>query len=456
GGAALLAAAIKAERAKGVPTFVAFAGDALSPSVLAGFDQGATMMEFFGLIALDAFVPGNHEFDFGPAIFAERMRAAKCPLLAANLRTKSGGAPEGFRDTFTLDLGGLQVGVVGATLETTPDISQPGPDLVFSPTVKAVADNAALLRKAGAQFVVAVVHADKPTGQRLLEIEDVDLVLSGHNHDLHLDYDGRGALMESRQDGLFVATVEIDATFVGEGAKRKLAWTPSFRVIDTRGLEPDPAAAALIAKADAALSKDLDKPVATLGVELDSREETVRTKEAALGDLVADALRAATGAEVALTNGGGLRGDKTYPVGATLTRRDFLTEMPFGNHTVLLHVTGAQLLAALENGFSQVEKGAGRFPQVSGLTVTAKLGEPAGKRVVSVEVGGKPLDPAATYSLATNDYMAKGGDGYVSLAAAAGPGGADRGARLMANDAMDYAAKLGTIAAPGSARITLE
>ena len=109
-------------------------------------------------------------------------------------------------------------------------------------------------------------------------------------------------------------------------------------------------------------------------------------------------------ADIAIVNGGGIRGNKEYPPGP-ITRRDVLTELPFGNRTVKLEVTGATVLAALENGLSGVEIAAGRFPQVSGLTVNADITKPAGQRVVAVKVGNQPLDPAATYTLATNDYM---------------------------------------------------
>ena len=86
-----------------------------------------------------------------------------------------------------------------------------------------------------------------------------------------------------------------------------------------------------------------------------------------------------------MSNGGGIRGDRTYPADTVLTRKDILTELPFGNVTVLAEVTGADLLAALENGVSQVEDGAGRFPQVSGLSFTYDPTRPAGSRIVEVD-----------------------------------------------------------------------
>jgi 2',3'-cyclic-nucleotide 2'-phosphodiesterase (5'-nucleotidase family) len=178
----------------------------------------------------------------------------------------------------------------------------------------------------------------------------------------------------------------------------------------------------------------------------------VRTAETAMGNLIADAMHKAVGADVAITNGGGIRGDKQYTAGQDLTRKDVLTELPFGNKTVLEQVSGQQILEALENGVSQVEDGAGRFPQVSGLTVVYDPSQPKGKRIQSVMVGAKPLDPAATYKLATNDFMLGGGDGYTALAAGQViiNGG---NAKLMANDVMALIHEAGTVSPAVEGRV---
>ena len=144
-----------------------------------------------------------------------------------------------------------------------------------------------------------------------------------------------------------------------------------------------------------------------------------------------------------------------YDAGTVLTRKDVLTELPFGNVTVVTEVTGQQVLDALENGFSQVEDGAGRFPQVSGMTVVADLKQPAGSRVVSATVGGAPLDPAAKYKVATNDFMLNGGDGYTALAGGKVLIGA-RGGDLMANDVIDYIVAAGKVDAKVEGRITFK
>jgi 2',3'-cyclic-nucleotide 2'-phosphodiesterase (5'-nucleotidase family) len=177
---------------------------------------------------------------------------------------------------------------------------------------------------------------------------------------------------------------------------------------------------------------------------LDSRRNIVRTQESTMGDLIADAMRAGSGADVAITNGGGIRGDRVYAVGTVLTRRDILTELPFGDVTVLIEVTGQIILDALENGVSQVEHGASRFPQVSGLKAVVDLNRPAGSRVISVTVGDKPLDLTQTYKLATNDFMLGGGDGYVALAAGKVLIGA-KGGHLVANDVIQYITRVRAI-----------
>jgi 2',3'-cyclic-nucleotide 2'-phosphodiesterase (5'-nucleotidase family) len=158
-------------------------------------------------------------------------------------------------------------------------------------------------------------------------------------------------------------------------------------------------------------------------------------------------------AEVGFTNGGGIRGDRTYEPGTTLTRKDVLGELPFGNVVVLLELSGNDLLAALENGVSRVEDKAGRFPHVSGMRFVYDPKKPKGSRVVEAMVGGQPLDPGKRYRVATNEYIAGGGDGYAALTKGKALIDASA-ATLMATMVMDYIAAEGTIAPKVEGRIT--
>lgn len=454
GGFARLNAVVKAERAKGGNVVYAHAGDLISPALLSGLDQGEHTIMLTNMAPPDIFTPGNHEFDFGEAVFRARMGEAQFPLFAANLRDKDGRPIPGFKDTEIRDIGGLKVGFVGLTADDSPVKSSPGDNLVFAPTFDTALAAAKALKAQGADLIVAVAHAKREIDLKLYQSGAFDLILSGDDHDLALFFDGNTVLAESMTEANYVTAIDLTVEVSETDGKRRITWWPDFRVIDTATVAPDPDTQAKVDAYRAELDADLNVAIGTSSEPLDSRKTTVRTQEAAIGNLIADALRAQTGADVAIINGGGIRGNKQYPAGAQLSRRDVLTELPFGNRTVKLAVTGDMIRAALENGVSDVANAAGRFPQVSGLAFTADLMRPVGQRVDNIMVGGKPLDPAASYTLATNDYMAAGGDGYVALQAGQPLLGA-RDGKLMANDVMAYITAQKTVAPRVEGRIGL-
>jgi 2',3'-cyclic-nucleotide 2'-phosphodiesterase (5'-nucleotidase family) len=217
-------------------------------------------------------------------------------------------------------------------------------------------------------------------------------------------------------------------------------------------VEPDPEALAIVERLEAELSQQLDVTIATLAAPLDSRSSVVRSEEAAIGNLVADAIRHATGAQIAITNGGSLRGNRTYPAGYAFTRRDVLSELPFGNRTVLVEITGRDVKAALENGVSDIDNRSGRFPQVSGVRMTVDRRVPAGGRITRLEHNGKPVEPDARYKVASNDFLLSGGDGYTTLAHGRTLIGKTDG-RLLADIVMSYVRSLKTVDAKVEGRI---
>ena len=454
GGFDRLNAVVKAERAKGGNVIYAHAGDLISPALLSGLDQGEHTIALTNLAPPDIFTPGNHEFDFGEQVFRKRMSEAKFPLFAANLRDRNGQPLPGFRDTELRDFGGLKVGFVGLLADDSAVKSNPGSNLVFTPTFETALAKAKELKAAGADMIVAVAHAKREVDLRLYESGAFDIILSGDDHDLALLYDGHTVLAESMTEANYVTAIDVKADVTEKDGKRRVTWWPDFRVIDTADVTPDPETQARIEVYKKELDEDLNVVIGTSSEPLDSRKAILRTQEAAIGNLVADALRAQAQTDVAIVNGGGIRGNKQYPAGAQLTRRDILTELPFGNRTVKLAVTGDMIKAALENGVSDVTNAAGRFPQVSGLSFTADLMRPVGQRVDNLMIDGKPIDPAATYTLATNDYMAGGGDGYTALEAGT-PLLGTRDGRLMANDVMAYITAQKTVAPKVEGRIGL-
>jgi 2',3'-cyclic-nucleotide 2'-phosphodiesterase (5'-nucleotidase family) len=181
----------------------------------------------------------------------------------------------------------------------------------------------------------------------------------------------------------------------------------------------------------------------------------VRTREAAIGDLIADAVRDFAHADVAIVNGGGIRGAKVYAPGTTINRRDILSALPFGNRVVTIEITGAALRRAIENGLSLLPAASGRFPQVSGMTIEADTSRPAGRRVTSIRVGGQRLVDAKIYRVATNDYMARGGDDYTMFrnAPRALP---DVDAPLLTNEVIAYLQRLRTVRPRVEGRVVLK
>lgn len=414
GGYARIAAVIKGERAARENVVFVHAGDAISPSLLSGFDQGAHIIALLNMTPPDVFVPGNHEFDFGPDIFRKRMSEARFPLLAANLRDAPGQRLPGFEDSRLLEFGGVKIGIVGLTAEDSHVKSSPG-DLKIEPVVATGIREAEALRKSGAHFVVGVAHAARSLDRELFDSRGFDLLLSGDDHDLLVQFDGRTALVESLSQGEYVTAIDLTIETDDRNGRSEATWWPEFRIIDSADVQPDTEVEQKVAGFEAEFSRELDVVIGRTGTELDSRRSTIRTGEAAIGNLIADAMRQTVGAEIGLMNSGGIRADKRYPAGRDISRKDILAELPFGNRVVKLEVRGDVLRSALENGFSQVEDGSGRFPQVSGMVVEADLKAPKGARVKSVTINGAPLDPAQTYTVATVDFLTKGGDGYGML-----------------------------------------
>ncbi|POR46778.1 bifunctional metallophosphatase/5'-nucleotidase [Bosea psychrotolerans] len=454
GGFARAAGIARAERAKGVPVLFCHAGDCYSPSLMSGFDQGAHIVAMQNKMGLDVFVPGNHEFDFGKENYLKLVAAQTYPTFAANLRDAAGNVLPGHKDSQIFELGGVKVGVIGTTYDPTPQLSNPG-DLKFSSTMEALRREARVLKAQGADILVAVVHAERRTDLEIVRSRVVDIVLTGHDHDLAIAYDGKVVMVESNEEGNYVTAIDIAVSITGEGAARQVSWSPTFRVNDSRAATPDPEVAAIVKGYETELSKELDVEIATLAAPLDSRTGVIRTQETAIGNLIADAIRASTGAQLAITNAGGIRANKQYAAGYKLTRRDVLSELPFGNATIMVQITGKDVKDAIENGLAPAPQGSGRFPQVSGLSFEADIKRPVGQRVVSISVEGKPIDEAANYTVASNNFMLAGGDGYSSLARGRTLIGLTDG-KLMANEVMVYLRRLGTIDAKVEGRATLK
>ena len=446
GGFAPLMTLLKQERAASADTITTLGGDLIASSMMSGITKGTQMIELMNAIGLDLAVVGNHEFDFGTEVLKQRAGESKFAWLGTNVQGDDGKVLAGLVATATRKVGELTIGFFGIITPDTRHLSNTGANVTFLPVLDTARGAVKQLKDQGADAIVALTHLTLAQDRELArEVKGIDVILGGHDHDPMTVYEGGVFIFKVGADAQYLgaAKIQIEKTQTQQGPRVRV-WPREWRVLSTAGVAPDPAVAAIVKQYEDKLDENLKVAVGTTAVELDSRRATVRLKEAAIGNLIADAIRESTKADVAITNGGGIRGDRTYAAGTTLTRKDVLTELPFGNVTVTMDITGADLRTALEEGVSLVEDVAGRFPHVSGMTFVFDARRPRGTRVLDVKVAGKPLDPGAIYRLATNEYMMAGGDGYASLIkgkpivdASGGP--------LMANVVMDYITARGSV-----------
>jgi len=416
GGMARLATLVKRLRAANPNTLFVIAGDFLSPSVLSTYLKGRQMIAVLDAIGLDAATFGNHEFDFGAAVLVERMRESRFTWISSNVRDpRTGGALGGAQHDRIVTLGGIRVGLLGLTLTETAHRAVGGHEVRFDDTLKTGTATADALRRRGAQLVIAITHQDMAADIELGAKAAIDLIVGGHEHEPLVAESAKAVITKGGSDARYL--VQIDLWVTREGKLVERSWT--FHEVSAR-IPPDPAIETLIARYTAELDRELNVPVGRTGVVLDARRQILRTQETGLGNFIADVMREAHQADVAVMNGGGIRGDKIIPPGE-LTRRDVYTLVPFSNAVVKVEVTGAALRQMLEHGLAQADNQGGGFLQVSGLRATYAPARPAGQRVVSLEVGGKPVDPGARYTVATIEFIANGGDGQPAF----------RGARVL-------------------------
>jgi len=432
GGSARLAAAILRERASaeasGRRVVLLDAGDQFMGSLFYTYWRGEAERRVMAAIGYDAMALGNHEFDHGPETIARFVRAAPFPVLAANLDARDEPALAGLVRPWTMLAGGIAV--VGAVTAETPRISSPGPRLRFGAETAALAAASAEARAAGARAVIALTHVGFAQDRAIAAaVPGLAAVVGGHSHTLLSNTDP-SALAHYPQPvtgpaGRAVPVVQVGANnrFLG---RLDLDLDGEGRVVEARGDALPLGFAGPREPAVEALVAELALPLAALRSRVIGRaaaalpNDACRREECALGNLVAEAMLAAarpSGAEIALQNGGGLRAGLAA---GPITWGDLLTVLPFSNTLATLTLAGADLHAALENGFSAAESGAGRFPQIAGLRVAWDPAAPPGRRVVSASVLGadgtaRPLEETRLYTVVTNNFLRQGGDGYASL-----------------------------------------
>ena len=389
------------------PILFVLAGDLLSPSLLSKYYGGRQMVEALNAAKLDYATFGNHEFELPRDTLVDRIGASKFKWLSANC-TQADGTP--FPKVVpwdTVRVSGHLVGLFGLTLrgDYRDYVRCSDPDSAAHLAVDT-------LGKLKADLIVGVTHQSIEADRQLLTREPtLDLVLGGHEHEAH----------DSVVSGRHVLKADANARsaqFVTLwGGKEKWRQAVGLVPIDNR-LPEDTATAAVVERWTDSLRTRLgpEKQVATAVDPIDARDATSRRRESPIGDLVTDAMRSGTGADVALINAGAMRLDDVIPAGP-VSNYQLESIFLFADETrvVSFPLTGARLREVLEHGVSQASLGKGGFLQVSGIAFTFDPSKPTGSRLAGPVTGprGGAVGPAETVTVAFPAYAAcHGGDGY--------------------------------------------
>ncbi|QYR22442.1 5'-nucleotidase C-terminal domain-containing protein [Paenibacillus sp. sptzw28] len=392
-------------------------GDDIATSVLSSNFNGQHMIDAFNAGKLDVDTYGNHDFDMGPDRLAELVTKSQFKWVSANVidkRTNDVFAKEQGAARFIIkEVNGVKVGITGLINEEAPEITTMGDNAIVLDPVEAMKTIIPEMKAAGANIIIVSSHLSSPDARILAEkVDGIDLIVGDHAafayespekiHDTLLWFIG------DEFEYLGEINLQIKNSKIADFNYHRYALKEEAA---KEGFAPDAAVKAVMDKYIGQLKEQLSVVIGKTATELDVMKSTQRQGETAIGNYVADTIREYTGSDVALINGGGIRADRVFPVGP-LTKQDIMDAMPFTNYVVKIEITGKQLYQALENSVSGLEEGAGRFAQISGIKYAFKAALPVQSRIIGVKVNGKPLDPAATYTLATVDFIANGGDGY--------------------------------------------
>ena len=449
GGLARVAALKNQLQAAGRTPLLLLAGDFLSSSVASTVFKGEQMIAALNAAGLDLATLGNHEFDFGVDVLLERMAEARFQWVVSNVLDRKTGLPLGGAAPYLVrTFGTLKVGFIGLCLASENIGRDKLERIRLIDPMEAAATYLPILKEQRVDVVVALTHLTFAEDRALAErFPEIDVILGGHEHFPIAATTNRTFISKAGTEARYVARIDVARSPAGV-VDRFYELVPI-----TAALPDDPRTLEVVNRYEARLGPELDLPVGRAGVALDGETIHLRTSETNLGNLVADAMRAAAGAEIALVNAGGIRGDQVHPPGP-LTRRTLLALHPFGNVVCTVVVPGRVVIDALNHAVSRLPEVAGQFPQVSGLRLRVDLRGPPGDRVRDVTVQGAPIDPDRLYTLALPDFVLLGGDGYGMFATGRVLVGPESGA-LMVQALEEYVAARPGVAPSVEGRIVL-
>ena len=390
-------------------TLIIDGGDSPYNTDLANISLGKSSVDVMNAQGYDATVLGNHDFDYSFDNLLSLADRAEYAMLSANTYWKDGTYPEQFEPYIVKEVGGVKVAIVGLTDDGSKATTHYAntQDIDFHDQWE-VGQEVVAQADAEADVVIMLSHLHGGNNTVPTRIDGIDMEIGGGN-----DIFGRPLNIEG--------TVVVNPGGVGTCVNQTnlnlkdgevLGYTFN-QIILSSDVPEDAEVKAIIEDYQADLDAQMEVVIGQCASDIAWSSPLVRTQESPLGNLAADALRDYCDADIAIQNGGGIRAGLTA---GDVTVGDVFAMLPFDNKVTLVEVTGQTVWDALENGVDGYPTTNGKFPQVSGIKYTFDGSKPAGERIVSVTLeDGTPLDLDAWYTLACNDFMCGGGDGYTML-----------------------------------------
>lgn len=424
GGSARLMTAITDARARSGNSILVDGGDQFQGTLFYTYYKGKLAAEMMNKMGYDGMTVGNHEFDDGPEVLAGFIDNVDFPVLMSNADvTREPALAQKLPKSAVIERGGEKLGLIGLTPEDTDELASPGDNITFSDPVAAVQGEVDKLTAQGVNKIIVLSHSGYGVDKEVAaNTTGVDIIVGGHTNTYLSNTSDRAegpyptmvgstAILSAYAYGKFLG--ELNVVFNDAGELTSATGEPL--IMDAQVPE-EVQTKARIQEASLPLEEIRNKVVAEAATEINGARGACRAAECTMGNLIADAMLArvkSQGIDIAIQNGGGIRASIDA---GEVTMGEVLTVLPFQNTLSTFYVSGTTVLEALENGVSQIEEGAGRFPQVAGLKYTLDASQAAGGRIsdVMVDLGGvwTPLDPLREYGVVSNNYVRNGGDGY--------------------------------------------
>ena len=426
GGSARLVTAIADARARSNNSILVDGGDQFQGTLFYNYYKGKAAAEMMNKLAYDGMTVGNHEFDDGPEVLRGFMDSVQFPVLMSNVDVSSEPALAGvLKKSTVIERGGEKLGLIGLTTEDVDEISSPGPNVIPQDSVSSVQAEVDALTAMGVNKIIVLSHSGYNTDQMIAaNTTGVDVIVGGHTNTYLSNTSDRAqgpyptmvgdtAIVQAYAYGKFLG--ELNVTFDDAG---KLVSASGEPLIIDADVAEDAATKDRIAELAAPLNEIRNKVVAQAAEGIDGERSNCRTKECAMGNLVADAMLERVkgqGIQIAIQNGGGLR--SSIDAGE-VTLGEVFTVLPFQNTLATFQIKGAAIKDALENAVAQYDDPDkdGRFAQVAGMTFVINKDNASGQRITDIMVSESgsfvPLDADKTYGVVTNNFVRNGGDGY--------------------------------------------